>query len=69
MIIVSKELISKIGSKEVLRNVNLLVNGKEVENSDIAININDNDYCLEYVDSDNPNLLCELTSDYVVFKD
>jgi len=69
MIIVSKELISKIGSKEVLRNVNLLVNGKEVENSDIAININDNDYCLEYVDSDNPNLLCEVTSDYVVFKD
>jgi len=69
MIIVSKELISKIGSKEVLRNVNLLVNGKEVENSEIAININDNDYCLEYVDSDNPNLLCEVTSDYVVFKD
>lgn len=69
MIIASEELISKIGSKEVLRNVNLLINGKKIENSDIVININGNDYCLELINSNRSNLLCILEDGYKLIVD
>lgn len=69
MFLVSKELFDVLDSKEILRNINLVINGKKIDNNNIVLNENGSNLCFDYIDGNNINLLCEESEDYIVYSD
>ena len=69
MFLVSKELLDVLNQKEILRNINLVINGKKIENNNIVLNENGSNLCFDYIYGNNINLLCEDSENYIVYSE